>query len=204
MIFTEYFWKFGWKTSLWGPIRSPHKIRWHKNSTKTPSVTRQYKTSNRHNFNLKKSSFAKYSFLPADGVTVMFGLATCDVTEYNYESITCITSASSESNNTVTITVTNSYGALVPVSCTTDDCWFMFTQDATPTLTALHSPDKVRGSGNSIGSRTDAIKNPQNAVNFRAFSIHLFCINSCRIVHGADTSHCCSVSIWFLLCINLI
>ena len=91
----------------------------------------------------------------------MFGLATCDVTEYNYESITCITSASSESNNTVTITVTNSYGALVPVSCTTDDCWFMFTQDATPTLTAVHSPDKVRGSSNIIGSRTDAIKNPK-------------------------------------------
>ena len=135
----------------------------------------------------------------------MFGLATCDVTDYNYESITCITSASSESNNTVTITVTNSYGALVPVSCTTDDCWFMFTQDATPTLTAVHSPGKVRGSsGNNIGSRTDAIKNPQNAVNFRAFSIHLFCISSSRVVHAVDTSSCCSASIYFLLCINLI
>ena len=76
-------------------------------------------------------------------IDVMFGLATCDITSSTYEEIVCVTSASSETNNTVTLTVTNSYNALLPVGCVTEDCWFMFTADATPTLTALHSPDKV-------------------------------------------------------------
>ena len=71
------------------------------------------------------------------------GFASCEVTYQTYELITCVTEANSESNNSVTITVTNSYDAVLPVECVSEDCWFEFTTDATPTLTDVASPQNV-------------------------------------------------------------
>lgn len=76
-------------------------------------------------------------------VEVTMGFASCNIIYQSYELITCETDANSESNNTVVVTVTNSYDAVLPVECDGDACWFHFSPDATPTLTALESPIRV-------------------------------------------------------------